>query len=323
MDQTIILKLRNILFGYNEPENTLCISVSKYSNTTDVNKSKLSKQDTYIVNGNLKECQQNIKNESSDKGSNYGNYKKASHLTVTDVKNDLARYYIPIKNSKFTNYIKTTCSSCLEVRKRAFEGCRIINLLVYYFPLDQLDSDLYDSKPKFLLRTTNKGFGIYRKKPDEKQEVKDKVNESLSKNEEEYYSDPAILKIWNKLHEIPDTLDYNVNLCFKLFNKYLGIDRYRNSRNPTNPIGIKIIRQTVDGKLTKEKYPLNENKHSEIFCYHLITESDKEVFLTTNERDSMAINEAECSSIVLSLPKVHILDYSIIPYFQRFEKIYF
>uniref|UniRef100_A0A0K0FNF8 Twinkle protein, mitochondrial (inferred by orthology to a human protein) n=1 Tax=Strongyloides venezuelensis TaxID=75913 RepID=A0A0K0FNF8_STRVS len=384
---------RNALLKYNTLTNTSCTSILKYSNTTDTHKSRFLNQEPFPVNGNSKESQQNIQKNSSDTGNKYSNSVIVSHLTATDIKNDLAKYYIPIKNSKYTNYITTTCSSCvsiysnyiipesnlahciecgaestyndflkqLEVYKREFERLSNHKSPGILLSIEQLDSDLYDSvsyrdllieheenfkkieeAKKLSLKTT--------KKLDKKQMSKDKVNESLSRNEENYYSDPTILKIWNESHEIPDTLDYNVNLRFKLFNKYLGIDRlspsilrkcnvrthinkkdelaliyprYRNSRNPTYPIGIKIIRQTVDGKLTKENYPLNENKHSGIFCHHLITEDNKEVILTTNERDAMAINEVKCSFIALSLPKGHILDYSIIPYLERFEKIYF
>uniref|UniRef100_A0A0N5BRQ8 SF4 helicase domain-containing protein n=1 Tax=Strongyloides papillosus TaxID=174720 RepID=A0A0N5BRQ8_STREA len=338
---------KNALLKYNTPVNTSCTSISKYSNTTDINKSRFLNQEPFPVNGDSKESQQNIKEKSLNTGSKYSNSVIVSHLTATDIKVDLEKYYIPIKNS-------------LEVRKRAFERLSDHKSPGILLSIDQLDSDLYDSvsyndllieqeenfkkieeSKKILLKTT--------KKPDKKKRSKDKVNESVSKDEEDYYSDPTILKIWNESQEIPDTLDYNVNLRFKLFNKYLGIDRlspstlrkcnvrthinkkdelaliyprYRNSRSPTKPIGIKIIRQTVDGKLTKENYPLKENKHSGIFCHHLITEDNKEVILTTNERDAMAINEAKCSFIALSLPKGHILDYSIMPYLERFEKIY-
>ncbi|CEF62175.1 Twinkle protein, mitochondrial [Strongyloides ratti] len=279
--------------------------------------------------------------------------------------------------SSFSNYIipeanLTHCYECgaegtyenflkqLEVKKNVFEELAKYQNPEIMITDDQLDSDLYD----------NISFNNFLKEYEEndrkieliKQSHIEKMNSSKEKNItdkqdfdmifpsiKEYYTDSNILKIWNESHEIPDDLDYNVNVEFKLFNKFLGIDRlspsllkkcnvrmhingnnelalvyprYKNLENSSNPIGIKIIRQTNNSKLTKENYPLDENKYSGFFCHHLMKLDEKSVILTTNERDAMAINEAKCVITALSLPKGHKLDYSIIPYLEKYEMIY-
>uniref|UniRef100_A0A0N5C1J8 SF4 helicase domain-containing protein n=1 Tax=Strongyloides papillosus TaxID=174720 RepID=A0A0N5C1J8_STREA len=167
------------------------------------------------------------------------------------------------------------------------------------------------------------------------------------------FQDPIIRILWNESIEVSE-LNQDMILQFRSLYRQLGVDAispsvlhrfnvrvhldnydqpailYPRYRGPTNrsrpPIGMKIIRRLADGKLEKENFPETDidgkRKFSGIFGYHLVSQSDRTICITTNERDALAVYDATGGMLVISLPQGEKMDYSILPYLEDFENIY-
>uniref|UniRef100_A0A0N4ZP92 SF4 helicase domain-containing protein n=1 Tax=Parastrongyloides trichosuri TaxID=131310 RepID=A0A0N4ZP92_PARTI len=179
------------------------------------------------------------------------------------------------------------------------------------------------------------------------------VKSSSSTNDVVSFQDPVIRILWNESIEISE-LNQDMILQFRSLYRQLGIDAispsvlhrfnvrahldnydqpailYPRYRGPTNrsrpPLGLKVIRRLGDGKLEKENFPEPEidgkKKFSGIFGYHLVSQSDRTICITTNERDALAIYDATGGMLVISLPQGERMDYSVLPYLEDFENIY-
>uniref|UniRef100_A0A0K0ERE9 SF4 helicase domain-containing protein n=1 Tax=Strongyloides stercoralis TaxID=6248 RepID=A0A0K0ERE9_STRER len=167
------------------------------------------------------------------------------------------------------------------------------------------------------------------------------------------FQDPVIRILWNESIEVSE-LNQDIVLQFRSLYRQLGIDAispavlhrfnvrvhldnydqpailYPRYRAPTNrsrpPIGMKVIRRLADGKLEKENFPEpdvdGKKKFSGIFGYHLVSQSDRTICITTNERDALAVYDATGGMLVISLPQGEKMDYSVLPYLEDFENIY-
>uniref|UniRef100_A0A0K0EK93 SF4 helicase domain-containing protein n=1 Tax=Strongyloides stercoralis TaxID=6248 RepID=A0A0K0EK93_STRER len=339
-------------------------SIAKSSDIIKEGKLHLSNQESLSIDEEDDDNKIELTNTSIDDDDNL---LIISHLTATDIKNDLKKYQIPVQSSKYTNFITTTCTLCLssfsnyiipevdlthclecgaegtykiflkqlEVKRKTFEELAKYQNTETVTTIDQLDSDLYDniSYSDFLAENEENNRKIELIKSSYIKDINgvnndnslDGVNvDSVFPNITKYYTDPVISKIWSIDKLSPSLLKKcHVKTHINKKNEVaLVYPRYRNFKNPNNPIGIKVIRQTTDGRLIKENYPSNDSKYSGLFCHHLMGIEGGSVILTTNERDAMAINEANTILTALSLPKGHKLDYSIIPYLEKYEKIY-
>uniref|UniRef100_A0AC35UGK0 SF4 helicase domain-containing protein n=1 Tax=Rhabditophanes sp. KR3021 TaxID=114890 RepID=A0AC35UGK0_9BILA len=164
-------------------------------------------------------------------------------------------------------------------------------------------------------------------------------------------ADPEIRLLWNESMELSD-IPINIAPLFRVLRAQLGIDTisaetlriynirahfdsydhtaifYPRYRKPTNasrpPEGLKVVRQIKDNKMEKENFPNSskEKKFSGIFGFHLASPSDTTIMITTNERDALAVYDATDGMLAISLPQGEKMDYSILPYLERFETIY-
>ncbi|PAV91494.1 hypothetical protein WR25_14198 [Diploscapter pachys] len=125
-----------------------------------------------------------------------------------------------------------------------------------------------------------------------------------------------------------DTLTrYNVRIHTDTYDQVAILyPRYRGTTSRLRtPLGLKVIRKVGD-RMEKENYPLPDEtlirqRFSGIFGYHLMTNSDHRVVLTTNERDAMAVYEAT-GMLTFALPMGERLDQNVIPYLEDFDQIY-
>ncbi|KHJ82933.1 hypothetical protein OESDEN_17372 [Oesophagostomum dentatum] len=126
----------------------------------------------------------------------------------------------------------------------------------------------------------------------------------------------------------PETLSrYNVRgLVDKSDRAAILYPKYRGAATSTRtPDGLKIIHK-IDDAMEKESYPLQNETAEPHFCgifgYHLMTNSERTVVLTTNERDALAVHEATKGAFALALPHGEKVDLSVLPYLEDFEVIY-
>lgn len=75
-----------------------------------------------------------------------------------------------------------------------------------------------------------------------------------------------------------------------------------------------LRRQTV--------FAFSKTRFSGIFGYHMISQADNRVVLTTNERDALAVYDGTNGVPALALPNGEKVDSAVLPYLEDFDIIY-